>query len=193
MQARQLAAAAACLLGGALLPALASQKSDQQFLRNAIETNYAEIQMGKLAEQKGQTEDVKSFGRILATDHEQANTKAIKLAEQLGIQAPTGPDKRQEKEYQTLEQKSGKQFHTVFVKEEVKDHKKAIHHFKKEAKGNDQVAQYAQETLPVLNKHEEMARAIQSGKGIAGAATRGNAGGGNAGAGAGAEQGTATP
>jgi len=192
MQARQLTAAAAFLLGGALLPAVASQKSDQQFLKNAIETNYAEIQMGKLAEQKGQTDDVKSFGHILATDHEQANAKAIKLAEELGIQAPTGPDKRQEKEYQTLEQKSGKQFDTDFIKEEVKDHKKAIHHFKKEAKGNDQVAQYAQETLPVLNKHEETAKAIKSGKGIAG--VQGNAGGGgNSGGGAGAEQGTATP
>lgn len=184
MHAKQLAVAAAFLLGSALLPAVAAQKSDQQFLKQAIETNYAEIEMGKLAEQKGQTEDVKSFGRTLATDHEQANTKAIALAGQLGIQPPSGPSKEQQKELQSLQQKSGEQFDKSFVKHEVKDHKKTISRFQKQTKGNDQVAQYAQETLPVLKKHEEMATSIKSGKGMPADASGG---------GAGAEQGTATP
>lgn len=166
MYARQLAAAAALLFGSALLPAAAAQKSDEQFLKQAIEANYAEIQMGKLAEQKGQSEDVKSFGRTLATDHEQANTKAIALAGQLGIQPPTGPSKEQQKEYQSLQGKSGDRFDKTFVKREIKDHKKEIGRFQKQAKGKDQLAQYAQETIPVLKKHEDIAKSIKSGKGM---------------------------
>src|SRR5437588_11779193 len=34
--------------------------ADQGFLKNAIEANFAEIEMGKLAQQKGASEDVKS-------------------------------------------------------------------------------------------------------------------------------------
>lgn len=53
-------------VGGA---ALAANKADQTFLKAAIQGNLAEVQMGQLAQQKGQSDAVKSYGEILMTDH----------------------------------------------------------------------------------------------------------------------------
>ena len=44
-------------------------KEDQTFVTKAIEGNLAEISMGKLAQEKGQSQDVKNFGAMLVHDH----------------------------------------------------------------------------------------------------------------------------
>src|SRR5215204_4816759 len=50
-------------------PAYAQDKTSQKFIKEAIEGNLAEVQIGQLAQQKGQSDGVKSFGQLLATDH----------------------------------------------------------------------------------------------------------------------------
>ncbi|HKA74242.1 MAG TPA: DUF4142 domain-containing protein, partial [Xanthobacteraceae bacterium] len=65
-----LATALAC----AAPAARAQNKGDQAFLKKAIEGNYAEIEMGKLAQQKGASDGVRSFGKQLEQDHAAANT-----------------------------------------------------------------------------------------------------------------------
>ena len=42
--------------------AYAADNPSQAFLKKAIEGNFAEIEMGKLAQQNGQNENVKKFG-----------------------------------------------------------------------------------------------------------------------------------
>lgn len=49
----------------AVTSALAADKRDQTFIKDAIEGNLAEVQMGKLAQDKGQSDAVKSFGQML--------------------------------------------------------------------------------------------------------------------------------
>ena len=47
----------------------------------------------------------------------------------------------------------------------VEDHKKDIREFETETKKkNDPVAEFANETLPTLRKHPEMAQSLASGK-----------------------------
>ena len=53
--------------------ALAADSSSQAFLKKAIEGNYAEAKMGQLAQQNGQSDDVKKFGQMLSDDHSAAN------------------------------------------------------------------------------------------------------------------------
>ena len=59
-------------------PAAWSQdKASQTFIKNAIEGNLAEIQMGQLAQKNGSSEGVRSFGQMLERDHTDANQKAM--------------------------------------------------------------------------------------------------------------------
>src|SRR4051812_7432342 len=83
-------------------PAYAQDKASRKFIQEAIEGNLAEVQVGRLAQQKGQSEGVKSFGQMLATDHGQANQKAIQVASQVGVAPPTEPNAKQKKVYDKL-------------------------------------------------------------------------------------------
>jgi putative membrane protein len=49
--------------------AFAADRATEKFIKEAIEGNLAEVQVGKLAQDKGQRADVKSFGQMLASDH----------------------------------------------------------------------------------------------------------------------------
>ena len=69
-------------------PALAAGKPSQAFLKKAIEGNYAEVQMGKLAQQNGESADVKKYGQMLVDDHTAGNQKAIDAAKSLGMTPP---------------------------------------------------------------------------------------------------------
>ena len=72
------------------------------FLHDAVQGNLAEVQMGQLAKEKGQSDAVKSYGQMLVTDHSANNEKAIALAEQNGLSAPTEPSTKQKAGYDKL-------------------------------------------------------------------------------------------
>jgi putative membrane protein len=150
---------------GSVTAASAASKADQKFIKAAIEGNLAEVEMGKLAQQKGQSDDVKSYGQMLVQDHQANNQKAEQLANEIGVSPPTAPSSKAKADYGKLARLSGPAFDREFAKMMVADHKKDIRMFKKEArKSNDPLAQYANDTLPTLQKHLEAAEKLERGK-----------------------------
>jgi putative membrane protein len=142
-------------------PALAQSKSDQTFVKKAIEGNLAEVQMGKLAQQKGASDNVRNFGQMLENDHAQNNQQATAVARQLNVTPPSGPNAEQKRTYDRLSKLSGAQFDREFAKAMVSDHKKHIKEFQSEAKSkNAQVADYAKGTLPHLQQHLQAAESL---------------------------------
>jgi putative membrane protein len=150
-----------------LLPAHlagAQDKASQAFLSKAIEGNYAEVEMGKLAQKNGASDAVKSFGKMLETDHADAAQKASQVAQSLNVTPPTGPNKQQKADYDKMAKMSGAAFDKMFAEHMVKDHKKDIGAYQKAAKAKDAAGQYAGNTLPTLQKHLETAQSIQKQK-----------------------------
>src|SRR6185369_7749372 len=58
---------------------------DKTFMHKAAKGGMMEVAMGRLAEQKGQSEDVKSFGKRMVTDHSKANDELKSIAEKKGV------------------------------------------------------------------------------------------------------------
>jgi putative membrane protein len=145
-------------------PAFAAGKPSQAFLKKAIEGNYAEIQMGKLAQQNGQNPDVKKYGQMLSDDHSAANQKATDAAKSLGMTPPDGPNAKQKAEYAKMSKMTGAQFDRDFAKHMVADHQKDIAAYKKESKQSDAAGQYAKNELDVLQKHLDAAKSLQDTK-----------------------------
>src|SRR5947199_1257733 len=52
--------------------AFAQNKASQKFLKEAMEGNPAEVQMGQLAQKNGGSDRVRSFGQMLQKDHSDA-------------------------------------------------------------------------------------------------------------------------
>src|SRR5437763_12090313 len=62
---------------------------DKTFIKKAAKGGMMEVAMGKLAEQNGQSDDVKSFGKRMVTDHSKANEELKSIAEKKGVKLPT--------------------------------------------------------------------------------------------------------
>jgi putative membrane protein len=154
-------AAAAVILSLILTgSALAQTSADKKFLTEAIQGNYAEVQMGELAQQNAQSEDTKAYGQMLATDHNDANKKAMEAAKSLSINAPAGPNAKQKAAYDKMATMKGAAFDKMFAQHMVADHKEDIAKYKAASKKQDAAGQYAQGALPTLQKHLEEAQKL---------------------------------
>src|ERR1700760_1626084 len=59
---------------------------DQAFVTKALEGGMAEVELGKLAADKSQSEDVKQFAQKMVNDHSQMGDKWLKpVAKQIGV------------------------------------------------------------------------------------------------------------
>jgi putative membrane protein len=144
--------------------AYAAEKPGQSFVTKAIQGNFAEIDMGKLAQQNGQSESVKNFGQMLQADHSAANDKAIEAAKSVGVTPPDGPNAKQRAEYEKMSKMSGAQFDRHFASHMVADHQKDIAEYKKASKNADATGEYAKASLAVLQKHLHTAKSLGSSK-----------------------------
>lgn len=141
-------------------PAGTMAKADQTFMNDAIEGDLAEIKVGKLAQQKGQSQGVKEFGQMLEQDHGQHLQKAKQTAEQLGLTAPSEPNAKQQATYQQLDKLSGADFDRQFAKDMVADHKEDISKYQKQTKSRGPLGDFAQQTIPTLQKHLQTAESL---------------------------------
>jgi putative membrane protein len=139
-----------------------STKASRAFMNEAIQGDLAEIQMGKLAQEKGASEKVKQFGRRLASDHGANLEKARSLAVSMGMRLPTTPNAKQKATYDELSSLSGAQFDRRFAKKTVRDHRKDIKAFQRESSGSGPVANFAKQTLPTLQEHLKIASSLSS-------------------------------
>ena len=133
-------------------------------MRSRIIPSYAEVEMGKLAQQNGQSDNVKNFGQMLQADHAAANEKAIDAAKSMDVTPPDGPTATQTAAYEKMSKMSGPQFDRDFATHMVADHQKDIAEYTKASKSADAAGEYAKGNIPVLQKHLETARSLASKK-----------------------------
>jgi len=145
-------------------PALAKSSPGQAFLTKAIQGNLAEVQMGQLAQEKGQSDDVKAFGQQLMKDHGEANQRATGVASTMGLTPPSEPSSKQKADYSRMSKLSGPAFDRQFKMHMVADHKKDIREYQQAAKKSDPAAGYASQTLPTLQQHLETAQSLGKSK-----------------------------
>jgi len=145
-------------------PCLAQDRASHKFLKEAIEGNFAEVQMGQLAQKQGNSDGVRSFGQMLEKDHSEANKKAVVVANSLGMTPPTEPSIKQKADYDKMSKMSGAQFDKAFAAHMGADHKKDIKEYERASKLKDAAGPYAVETLPALRKHLDAAQALNSAK-----------------------------
>src|SRR5881396_4061460 len=125
---------------------------DKTFMKKAARGGMMEVAMGKLAEQKGQSDDVKSFGKRMVADHSKANDELKKIAAQKKAKLPT------------KEPTVGWTSDKAYMDAMVKDHEKDLAEFQEEAKsGSDpDVKKFADDTAKMVQEHLDLAKQTQS-------------------------------
>jgi putative membrane protein len=144
--------------------ALAQDTPEAKFLTDAVRGNLAEVKMGELAQQRGQSEAVREFGAMLVDDHSEGLKKTAELAKDMDIIPPAQPSAEQTQKHDAMARLSGAEFDREFAAEMVKGHQEEIAKYERQARsGDSKVAKLAEDTLPTLKEHLAMAQRLQSG------------------------------
>ncbi len=145
-----------------------TQMQDKIFLQKAVEGGMAEIQLGKLAAEKGNSGEVKQFGQKMVEDHTKLNDQMAPIAASFGVSAPKHLNKADQAEYDKLSGLSGDAFDQEYITNMVKDHRNDLHEFRREemATSNPDLKQAVSQAEQVISQHLSMIQGIALKKGI---------------------------
>jgi putative membrane protein len=143
-------------------------KQDHDFVMDAAMGGLMEVELGRLAAQQGTSEAVKQFGQRMVDDHWKANQELMSLASSKGMTLPTDLDEKHRKEVTKLSVMSGAEFDRAYSKMMLSDHNKDVSEFEKQStRGTDPALKsFAAKTLPTLQEHLQLARALPGNEGM---------------------------
>jgi putative membrane protein len=137
---------------------------DADFVKAMANCNLTEVDLGKIANERGRNEDVKKYGKKMTEDHQKALDDLKTAAKSAGV---TVPEKIDDAEHQKVLDKfkdyKGENFDRDYIKQMVEGHEKAVKKITratKEAK-NQQIKDYATKVLPVVQGHLDEAKKLQ--------------------------------
>ncbi|ACH37839.1 outer membrane protein, putative [Citrifermentans bemidjiense Bem] len=145
------------------IPALAAEKMsrhDKAFVKEAASGGMMEVEAGRLAQQKGASQEIKDFGQMMVTDHGKANDELDSIISKKQLKKPAKMEAKHKKMVDQLNALSGAEFDKKYAKEMVKDHEKDVATFKKAStKVKDpELKGWVDKTLPVLEQHLQHAK-----------------------------------
>lgn len=144
-------------LAGAQPPTVAPQKApslDQGFMRQAMELNNAEIELGRL----------RSFAQQMVDAHRKDKDALSTLAAKKGVSLPAARDAQHAALHRRLSQESGIAFDRAYMRAMVNDHRKTVSDYQREAnQGKDkETRKLAEDQLSGLKSHLKSAENIES-------------------------------
>lgn len=139
-----------------------ASQADKTFVRKAMAGSEAEIKLGQMAQEKASSQAVRQFGQKMVQDHTQLNDQMKPIAEQLGISTPASVPPKDQALQAKLEGLSGDAFDKAYMSAMVKDHRKDLSEFKKEAKAakSPQVKDAAEQGSQAIQQHLQMAEQV---------------------------------
>ncbi len=140
--------------------------AEKTFIMKAANGGMTEVDLGKVAADKGGSSEVKDFGNQMVKDHSKANDKLKEVAGKMGVTVPAKVDAKHQAKVDKMSGMSGAAFDKMYVSEMVKAHEKDIADFEmadKEVKNAD-LKSFIEETVPVMKEHLEMIKKFDQAK-----------------------------
>ena len=152
----------ATLLG--LFAGTAFAQSPADFINDASAKGMADIEASRLAHQKSESKEVKDYTIVVINDRTTANQHLAKIAKKLDLPIAPREEIADKAKELTPEVKDGATFDQAYAASQVKATEEAIQQIEQEAQTTDvpEIKAFADETLPKLQNHLEMARALQA-------------------------------
>jgi putative membrane protein len=133
-----------------------AEENSYRFLMEAAEARLIDAEEGKLARERGTTEEIRSYGRWMMRDQAKLLEELRKLGNKKNIELPGKISSERLKVLEELRTQTGKNFDEKFMKMISVDHKRDVHEFKKAAKSKDEeIKSFASRYLPTIEAHLE--------------------------------------
>ena len=136
--------------------------SDAAFVTKIARVGTAEVELGNLALQKTQRDDVKKFARRMVDDHTKAGDELKALAMRKNITWPGDLDAEHTSLRDRLSKLSRAAFDQAYMQAMVDGHRKVAAEFLAETQSgaDTDVKAWAEQTLPAIEDHIEHAETV---------------------------------
>lgn len=143
--------------------------ADQKMMRDIAQANLAEVATGKLALEKSQSDDVKTFAQKMIDDHTKAQQELQTLADGKNVKLPAEPDAKHKAMAKVMSGLKGDAFDQRYLKQGgLADHQathKLLDRVQNKAKDADLKA-YAAKTITAVDQHLTMAQDVAGKHGV---------------------------
>lgn len=128
---------------------------DTNFVMQAGQTGMLEVQLGRLAVQRGSSSAVKQYGQQMIDEHTRVNQELMQLAMQKGVELPKQMSSQNKALNDRLSRLSGTSFDAAYKQAMIDSHNQTIALFKAQSQqGQDpQLKAWATQKLPNLQAH----------------------------------------
>jgi putative membrane protein len=106
---------------------------DEAFVRSVLERDAGDLQIGQLAQQKSQSDDVKQLGQRIVAARNSLDDQFMVIAKTFEVTKPKAPTKKDKQLIARLQGLSGPQFDEEFIQAVAKIHRQDIKDFGVEA------------------------------------------------------------
>ena len=142
-----------------------STMSIADFSKEAALNSMMEVQLGNIAVKNGGDKRIKIFGKMVVVDYTKINDDLKYLASKKNVVLPTSISDDQQKNIDTLNKQTGKDFDKYYISKMIKDQEAYITTFK--AAGvkisDDGYKSFITNALPILKKDLDAIEAIKKG------------------------------
>ena len=134
----------------------------KSFIKDASSAGLVEVELGRVAHDKGSSQDVKAYGDRMVLDHGKADEELKGIAAQKNVKLPLQVERKHTTMIAMLSRLSGPEFDRKYMLSMVEHHIRNIARFKKairKVKDQDLKA-WAAATLPLLQQHLQLAQEV---------------------------------
>jgi putative membrane protein len=154
---------------------------DQTFVTDLTVANMAEVELGRMATEKGMNAQVKTFGQMMIDDHTMAGDKLKAIASQHRIEVPIQLDDKHRELHDKLAALQGAEFDREYIKAMVDGHQDVLNKLEDRVDKNSlgasnaavlpehnddpitmSVNQWAADSYPKVMMHLDSAKSIDS-------------------------------
>ncbi len=151
--------------------------ADTTYIREALRGNLAEVDLGRIAEDRAEDADVKAFGERMVESHNSMNERWATLAKSNGMRWELGLDPETKQTADRLSDLDDDEFDQAYMTEMIQRHEQdlaALQRISRSARSSD-VRALASDAQSTVREHLSQAQQVGSRVGVA--STAGRAGG----------------
>lgn len=141
-----------------------------EFVDSAAEKGFAEIETAKLAQERGQSQQVTEFAQKMIEDHRSANEELKAMAQKKNIEFPDDATLMDRGKAMILQLREGENFDQAYANNQVVAHEQTIEIFEQASQElqDEELKNWAADQLEMLRQHYGEAKQLQTQTGAEG-------------------------
>lgn len=141
----------------------ALEEEAREFVNEAASSSMLEVELGQLAQEKAQSQEVKDFAQMMVNDHRQVNENLQAVAQGKNVEIPQILKEDHQDKMENLREKSGQEFDKEYMSIIVDMHEKDIDKFEsmRDEVQDPELQSWIDNTLASMRQHREEAERIK--------------------------------